>query len=64
DAGWTRIEPIKAEIKARLLDHFGIGHSSLEFEHIDHAHENAALFGHDSEAGAPRPATGPAGHGA
>ncbi|MFW5833956.1 MAG: cation diffusion facilitator family transporter [Pseudomonadota bacterium] len=66
DAGWTRIEPIKAEIKARLLEHFGIGHSSLEFEHVDHAHENADLFGHGgglSAPRAPRPAAGAAGRG-
>lgn len=46
EAHWQRIEEIKAEIKARLRDHFGIGHSSLEFEHTDHAHEGAALYGH------------------
>jgi cobalt-zinc-cadmium efflux system protein len=44
--GWTRIEAVKAEIKARLKDRFGIAHSSLEFEHADHAHENADLYGH------------------
>ena len=43
--GWTRIESIKAEIKTRLLDGFGIAHSSLEFEHADHAHRHADLYG-------------------
>ena len=44
--GWTRIEGIKREIKARLKDRFGIDHSSLEFEHTDHAHLEAELYGH------------------
>ncbi|WP_323765939.1 cation diffusion facilitator family transporter [Marinovum sp.] len=35
DAGWTRLEAIKSEIKDRLQDRFGIRHSSLEFEHAD-----------------------------
>ena len=43
---WHRIEPIKAEIKARLKELFGIAHSSLEFEHEDNAHKNADLYGH------------------
>lgn len=43
--GWTRIETIKAEIKTRLLDGFGISHSSLEIEHADHAHRHADLYG-------------------
>jgi len=44
--GWGQIEKIKAAIKDRLKDDFSIGHSSLEFEHEDHAHENADLYGH------------------
>ncbi|MEW6319393.1 MAG: cation diffusion facilitator family transporter, partial [Pseudomonadota bacterium] len=44
--GWTRIEAVKTGIKARLSDRFGIGHSTLEFERADHAHENAVLYGH------------------
>lgn len=43
--GWTRIETIKAEIKAALREGHGIGHSSLEFEHTDHAHRAAPLYG-------------------
>ena len=43
--GWQRIEAIKATIKDGL-NGFGITHSSLEFEHIDHAHQEAQLFGH------------------
>lgn len=46
--GWTRIEGIKARIKARLKDDLGILHSSLEFEQAEHAHANAALYGHGS----------------
>lgn len=34
------------EIKANLKDQFGISHSSLEFEHIGRAHEDADIFGH------------------
>ena len=41
--GWGQIEKIKATIKDRLKDDFSIGHSSLEFEHEDRAHENADL---------------------
>ena len=44
--GWTHIDAIKAEIKAILGDRFGIGHSTLEFEHPQHAHDGAAVYGH------------------
>ena len=46
EAGWQQLEAIKADIKAQLKARFDIGHSSLEFEHIDHAHEGANLYGH------------------
>ena len=46
EAGWQQLEAIKADIKAQLKARFGIGHSSLEFEHIDHAHQDANLYGH------------------
>ena len=46
DQGWARIESVKADIKSRLLDGFGIAHSSLEFEHEGNAHQNAELYGH------------------
>lgn len=49
--GWDRIEDIKAATKVRLKDDFGIGHSSLEFEHEDRAHENADLYGHGKPEG-------------
>lgn len=39
EAGWQQLEAIKADIKAQLKARFDIGHSSLEFEHIDHAHQ-------------------------
>lgn len=51
NAGWEQIERIKAEIKKRLAERFGIAHSSLEFEHMDHAHKDANLFGHGRSAG-------------
>ncbi|MFO7909300.1 MAG: cation transporter [Halomonas sp.] len=47
EANWQHLENIKAAIKTRLKAQFGIGHSSLEFEHIDHAHQGASLYGHD-----------------
>ncbi|MBF7053847.1 cation transporter [Halomonas sp. KAO] len=46
EAGWQQLEAIKADIKAQLKARFDIGHSSLEFEHIDHAHQAANLYGH------------------
>jgi len=48
NAGWGDIEAVKAKTKAMLKGRFGISHSSLEFEHTDHAHENADLYGHGS----------------
>ncbi|SFH31730.1 cobalt-zinc-cadmium efflux system protein [Palleronia marisminoris] len=45
EEGWERIEATKATLKNELKD-FGITHSSLEFEHIDHAHQEAQTFGH------------------
>lgn len=50
DGGWERLEEIKAAIKGRLKEEFGIGHSSLEFEHEERAHENADLYGHGKSA--------------
>jgi len=44
--GWDQAEKIKGAIKDRLKQKFSIGHSSLEFEHQDRAHEKADLFGH------------------
>jgi len=58
---WTRLETVKAAIKKELKQAHGIGHSSLEFEHIDHAHANAALYGHGM-AGAEHGGGGHAGH--
>ena len=45
---WSRIETVKAAIKARLNERFGIDHSSLEVEHEDHAHRNAGVYGHSN----------------
>ena len=52
ESGWRRIEAIKAEIKERLNEEFGIGHSNLELEHEDHAHDGADLYGHGKSGGA------------
>lgn len=46
EVGWKRLEAVKSEVKIRLEDGFGISHSSLEFEHADHAHRGASLYGH------------------
>lgn len=46
DKNWEHQEARKMEIKANLKDQFGISHSSLEFEHIGRAHEDADIFGH------------------
>ncbi len=44
-------EDVKSAVKARLADEFGIQHSTLELEDLEHAHEGAQLFGHrESEA--------------
>ncbi|MAE92458.1 MAG: cation transporter [Pelagibaca sp.] len=44
--GWIDMESTKDGVKDMLRDSFGIAHSSLEFEHEDRAHEDAALYGH------------------
>lgn len=49
--GWRRIEAIKTSLKEMLKDRFGIVHSTLEFEHTDHAHDCADLYGHGVSAG-------------
>ena len=43
---WDRLEDIKRDIKGMLTGDFGIQHSTLEFEHPDHAHQGAAIYGH------------------
>jgi cobalt-zinc-cadmium efflux system protein len=45
ETGWRRQEAVKAEIKRVLCDRFGIGHSTLELEHVDRAHRGATLYG-------------------
>lgn len=47
EAGWQQLETIKRDIKSRLKEHFGIEHSSLEFESPDHDHQEASLYGHE-----------------
>ena len=42
---WARMEAVKSDIKKMLAEEFGITHSTLEFEHPDHAHQDAAIFG-------------------
>ncbi|KIN69951.1 Cation efflux system protein [Sulfitobacter noctilucae] len=44
-------EGVKTALKARLADEFGIQHSTLELEDLEHAHKGAQLYGHnESEA--------------
>ena len=50
DGHWHRHEEIKAGIKELLQHDFNIGHSSLEFEHVDRAHDSGALYGCGSQA--------------
>lgn len=45
EAGWTAQETVKATIKRMLDQRFGIGHSTLEFEHVGRAHDGASLYG-------------------
>ena len=42
---WDRMEAVKRDIKRMLAKEFGIHHSTLEFEHPDHAHHDAAVIG-------------------
>ncbi len=42
---WERQETVKASLKQMLHDRFGIGHSTLEFEHEDRAHDHAGTYG-------------------
>uniref|UniRef100_UPI004047B0DD cation diffusion facilitator family transporter n=1 Tax=Yoonia sp. TaxID=2212373 RepID=UPI004047B0DD len=50
---WARMEAVKSDIKKMLAEEFGITHSTLEFEHPDHAHQDAAIIG--SNQGRPDP---------
>ncbi|TCM83440.1 cation diffusion facilitator family transporter [Rhodovulum steppense] len=44
-SGWAAQEEVRAEIKRLLAARFGIGHSTLEFEHADRANGAAATYG-------------------
>lgn len=46
EAAWSRLEAIKRAIKDVLEQQFDIRHSTLEFEHPEHAHQNAKVYGH------------------
>ncbi|WP_296428523.1 cation diffusion facilitator family transporter [Yoonia sp.] len=46
DERWNDVDDIKAAIKARLTDQFGIAHSTLEFERAWNKHKNADRYGH------------------
>ncbi|WP_299566588.1 cation diffusion facilitator family transporter [uncultured Sulfitobacter sp.] len=43
---WDDLDSIKAAIKARLKDQFGIDHSTLEFERSRNKHQDADRYGH------------------
>lgn len=42
---WSRADAIKADVKARLSERFGIGHTTLEMECAHHACEGEQVFG-------------------
>src|SRR5690606_11505888 len=46
DAAAGRATEVRAAIKARLRDEFGIGHSTLELETGDYACAETQVFGH------------------
>ena len=44
---WGQLENTKYRIKQALEENFNIHHSTLEFEHPDHLHKNARIYGHE-----------------
>lgn len=46
ETAWGELESIKHKIKRMLEQEFSIAHSTLEFEHPEHMHENAQTYGH------------------
>lgn len=44
---WGQLENTKYRIKQALEQDFNIHHSTLEFEHPDHLHKNARIYGHE-----------------
>jgi cobalt-zinc-cadmium efflux system protein len=47
EQAWGTMETVRDDVKKMLADDFGIGHSSLEFEHPERAQEDAARIGHE-----------------
>ncbi|SET36493.1 cobalt-zinc-cadmium efflux system protein [Marinobacter segnicrescens] len=47
DSLWDQLENTKYRIKRVLEQEFDINHSTLEFEHSDHIHKDARIYGHD-----------------
>ena len=43
---WGQADAIKAQVKARLTDLFGIQHTTLELECAAHVCDGAQLIGH------------------
>jgi cobalt-zinc-cadmium efflux system protein len=46
DGAWSRADAIKANVKARLKEGFGIEHSTLELECAAHACDDHPVYGH------------------
>ncbi|MCK7544790.1 cation diffusion facilitator family transporter [Marinobacter bryozoorum] len=46
DSLWDQLENTKYRIKRVLEQEFDINHSTLEFEHPDHTHKGARIYGH------------------
>lgn len=43
----SKLESIKSDIKTLLVEEFGIRHSTLEFENLEHRHKNLSRIGHE-----------------
>lgn len=46
ESAWDQLENTKQRIKQTLKQEFNISHSTLEFEHPDHSHNDAQVYGH------------------
>ena len=46
EGAWSRADAIKANVKSRLKEAFGIDHSTLELECAKHACDDQTVYGH------------------
>ena len=47
EGSWNRLEEVKRAIKTRLVERFGITHSTLEFEREARACRDAEIYSHE-----------------